>query len=87
MNANALKPKIYFFFVGDDKYETDTEIVTGTYVKARVPNLPQGSTLSLEGQGNDPDLPFGDNDHVSLELGHGQGGPRRFTVVPPATFG
>ena len=87
MNADAAKPKEYFFFVGDDKYETDMEIVAGAYVKARVPNLPQGSTLSLEGQGNDPDLPFGDSDKVSLSLGHGHEGPRRFTVVPPATFG
>jgi len=87
MNAEASKPKTYFFFVGDEKYETDMATVTGAYIKARVPNLPQGSTLSLEGQGNDPDLPFGDNDQVSLELGHGHGGPRHFTVVPPATFG
>lgn len=88
MNTEASNSKkVFFFFVGDDKYETDMETVTGAYVKARVPNLPQGSTLSLEGHGNDPDLPFGDNDQVSLELGHGQGGPRRFTVVPPATFG
>ncbi len=87
MNTDASKPKTYFFFVGDEKYETDMETVTGAYIKARVPNLPQGATLSLEGQGNDPDLPFGDNDQESLELGHGDGGPRRFTVVPPATFG
>lgn len=87
MNTDASKPKTYFFFVGDEKYETNMETVTGAYIKARVPNLPQGATLSLEGQGNDPDLPFGDNDQESLELGHGHGGPRRFTVVPPATFG
>lgn len=82
-------PKTYFFFVGDDRYETELETVTGAYVKSRIPNLPPGSGLQLDGHGNDPDLPFGDNDSVSLELGHGHGhgGPRRFTVVPPATFG
>lgn len=87
MTTNASKPQTYFFFVGDDKYETDMETVTGAYIKSRVPNLPVGSTLSLEGHGNDPDKPFGDNDQLTLELGHGQGGPRHFTVVPPATFG
>lgn len=80
-------PKKYFFFVGDDKYETDMEMVTGAYVKSRIPNLPAGSGLQIDGQGNDPDVPFGDTDSISLEIGHGQGGPRRFTVVPPATFG
>lgn len=80
-------PKIYFFFVGDDRYETELETVTGAYVKSRIPNLPPGSGLQLDGHGNDPDLPFGDSDSVSLEIGHGHGGPRRFTVVPPATFG
>ncbi len=80
------RPPTYFFFVGDDKYETDLETVTGAYVKSRIPNLPAGSGLQLDGHGNDPDLPFGDADSVSLALGHGQG-PRRFTVVPPATFG
>lgn len=79
-------PKTYFFFVGDDKYETDQEIVTGAYVKSRVANLPSGSGLELDGQGNDPDVSFADADTVSLDIGHGHG-PRRFTVVPPASFG
>ena len=87
MTENDKHRKIYFFFVGDDRYETDLKIVTGAYVKSRIPNLPPGSGLQLDGQGNDPDLPFGDNDSVSLEIGHSHGGPRRFTVVPPATFG
>ena len=87
MVEHAKQPKVYFFFVGDDRYETELESVTGAYVKSRIPNLPAGSGLQLDGQGNDPDLPFGDNDSVSLEIGHGSGGPRRFTVVPPANFG
>jgi hypothetical protein len=56
-------------------------------VKSRIPNLPPGSGLQLDGEGNDPDRPFGDSDSVSLEIGHDNHGPRRFTVVPPATFG
>jgi len=85
--SNQGKPQpVYFYFVGDDKYETELETVTGAYVKSRIPNLPPGSTLQLDGHGNDPDVVVGDTDKVSLEHGHGHG-PRRFTVVPPATFG
>jgi hypothetical protein len=84
--SNPNHVKTYFFFVGTDRYETDLETVTGAYVKSRIPNLPPGSGLSLDGQGNEPDLPFGDTDSVSLDVGHGHG-PRRFTIVPPANFG
>jgi len=76
----------YFYFVGSTKYDTDLEIVSGQYVKSRIENLPQGSGLELEGEGNEPNKPFGDNDTISLDVGHGHG-PRRFTVVPPANFG
>jgi hypothetical protein len=78
--------KQYFFFVGNDRIETELEVVTGAYVKSRIPNLPPGSGLQLDGDGNDPDKPFGDSDSISLKVGHGHG-PRRFTVVPPANFG
>ncbi len=80
------QPKTYFFFVGTTKYDTDQEEVSGAYVKSRIENLPPNSGLELEGEGNEPNRPFGDADKVSLEVGHGHG-PRRFTVVPPANFG
>lgn len=80
------KPKTYFFFVGTTEYETDQEVVSGAYVKSRIENLPPNSGLELEGEGNEPNQPFGDTDTISLEVGHGHG-PRRFTVVPPANFG
>lgn len=83
----AKHPKTYFFFVGDQKYETDQEVVSAAYVKSRVADLPPNSGLQLDGQGNDPDIMLNDTDTVSLEIGHGNGGPRRFTVVPPASFG
>jgi len=78
--------KKYFFFVNDEKFETDEEVVTGAYIKSRIANLPAGSGLEMEGQGNDPNKVIGDGDSVSLKLGHGHG-PRRFTTVPPANFG
>lgn len=79
-------PKTYFYFVAGTKYETELETVSGAYIKSRIDNLPQGAGLELEGEGNEPNRPFGDADKVSLELGHGDG-PRRFTIVPPANFG
>lgn len=85
--GGAGKPiKKYFFFVNDEKFDTDEEVVTGAYIKSRIANLPPGSGLELEGQGHDPNKLIGDGDSVSLKLGHGQG-PLRFTTVPPASFG
>ena len=78
--------KVYFFFVGNTKYETDLAVVSGAYVKSRINDFPPQGGLELEGDGNDPDKPFGDSDTVSLELGHGQG-PRHFNIAPPASFG
>lgn len=86
MSEHGKQPEKFFFFVGNDKYETDMEEVTGAYVKSRIPNFPAGAGLELDGEGNDPDMPFSDTDKVSLKLGHGQG-PRRFTIVPQANFG
>ncbi|CAN7724620.1 hypothetical protein LJR290_006151 [Variovorax sp. LjRoot290] len=79
--------KTYFYFVGNDRYESESESITGAQIKAKIPNLPPGSGLSLEGHGNDPDQMIADDESVLLEIGHGEGGPRHFTLVPPATFG
>jgi hypothetical protein len=76
----------YFFFVGNDKYDTDMKIVTGAYIKSRVPNFPLGAGLQLDGEGNNPDRMIRDDEEVSLEIGHGHG-PKHFTIVPPANFG
>lgn len=85
--GGAGKPKKkYFFFVNDEKFETDDEVVTGAYIKSRIANLPPGSGLEMEGQGSDPNKVIGDGDSVSLKPGRGQG-PLRFTTVPPANFG
>jgi len=88
-NANGKKPEPpkYFYFVGHDKYDTDQESVTGAYVKSRVPNFPEGAGLQLDGIGDEPDILISDDTVVPLDLGHGEGGPRRFTIVPPANFG
>jgi hypothetical protein len=84
MNANINSK--YFFFVNDEKFETDQEYVTGAYIKSRVASLPPGSGLELEGQGNEPNKSISDGDTVSLKLGHGQGA-MHFTTSPPANFG
>jgi hypothetical protein len=85
-NGNAPGKKTYFFFVGNTKYDTELAVVSGAYVKSRIPDFPAQGGLELEGHGDDPDKAFGDNDTVSLELGQGEG-PRRFNIAPPASFG
>lgn len=79
------KPKNYKFFVGTEKFETDQPALTGAQIKAYVANVPPGTKLSLEGHGNDPDQIIADDQLVPLDEQHG--GPRRFTLVPPANFG
>ena len=78
--------KKYSFFVNDEKFSTDEEVVTGAYIKSRIANLPPGSGLEMEGQGHDPNKVIGDSDKVRLKSEHGHG-PLRFTTVPPANFG
>lgn len=78
--------KKYFFFVNDEKFETDEAVVTGAYIKSRIASLPPGTGLEMEGHGNEPNMVIGDSDSVSLELGHGQGAIH-LTTVPPANFG
>lgn len=86
MNQEVNKPpKIYKFFVGQQQYETDQTQLTGAQIKAYVPNLEPGTKLSLEGHGHEPDRIIADDELVSLDEHHG--GPRRFTLVPPANFG
>lgn len=74
----------YFYFVGNDKYESDLPALTGAQIKAKIPNLDPTLQLSLEGHGNEPDRIIADSESVSLEKEHG---PLRFTLVPPANFG
>jgi hypothetical protein len=74
----------YFYFVNNDKYESDLPRLTGAQIKGRIPNLDPTLQLSLEGHGTHPDRIIGDNEIVSLDDDHG---PLRFTLVPPANFG
>lgn len=76
--------KDYFFFVDNAKYESELETLTGAQIKAKVPNWDPTFGLLLEGKGQDPDRIIGDGESVSLAKDHG---PRRFTRVPPASFG
>lgn len=85
VNQAAKKPETYKFFVGNQKYETDQPQLTGAQIKAYAPDVPPGTKLSLEGHGNEPDRILADDELVSLDERHG--GPRRFTLVPPANFG
>ena len=85
MSTNSHEKK-FFFFVNDVKYDTDQETVTGAYIKSRVPDLPPGTGLELEGHGSDPNSFIKDDEVVSLALGHGEGA-KHFHTSPPANFG
>lgn len=78
------KPKLYVFFVGKDRYETDQPALTVTQIKARVPNAEPGDKLSLEGKGDEPDRLLGDDEVVDLSK---HKGPVRLILVPGASFG
>lgn len=77
-------PKKVFFFVSDQKIETDHSPLTGAQIKALVPNWTAGYGLLLEGRGDDPDILVADDQSISLEKDHG---PLHFTPVPPASYG
>lgn len=78
------KPKIYTFFVGREKFETDQRVLTGLQIKAKVPDWDPSHDLVLEGHGDEPDRVIRDDEEVSLEKVHG---PLRFSSVPKANFG
>ncbi len=80
----AEKENAYFYFVDNQKYESDLPTLTGAQIKARITNFNAGYTLTLEGHGNDPDRIIGDAETVGLEK---EKGPKRFFTAPPATFG
>lgn len=74
----------YIFFVDGVKYESEQSSITGTGIKAKIPNLDPSYLLYMEEPGDEPDKQIQDDSAVSLEFEHG---PRRFYTVPPATFG
>jgi len=40
-----MKPKQYFYFVGNDKFESDVPVLTGRQIKDRIPNYPADHLL------------------------------------------
>jgi hypothetical protein len=73
----------YAYFVDGVKYETQHAVLTGAQIKAAIPNFDPSYALYLEEPGDHPDRLIKDDDSVSLSKEE----PRRFYLVPPATFG
>ena len=73
----------YRYFVDGMKYETPHSVLTGAQIKAAIPNFDPSYALYLEEPGDRPDRLIKDDDSVTLS----EGEPRRFYLVPPATFG
>ncbi|GLS33068.1 Multiubiquitin [Mesorhizobium albiziae] len=79
----AKRPRTYSFFVNGTKYETDQRRLTALQIKARVPNWDPNHDLVLEGHGDEPDGPVGDDELIDLDVKPA----RRFSSVPKANFG
>lgn len=75
--------KEYFYFVDHVKYETAQGSLTGSQIKAAIPNFNPSYSLYLEEQGDKPDLLVSNDQVVSLNSHP----PRMFYTAPPATFG
>ncbi|HEX8124727.1 MAG TPA: hypothetical protein VF548_04020 [Allosphingosinicella sp.] len=78
------KPEHYFYFVGKDRFESEKATLTAREILNLVPGVEPGDKLSLEGRGDEPDRLLQDDEVISLAKDHG---PRRFVIVPSATFG
>jgi hypothetical protein len=76
------KDRKYHYFVDGAKYDTHQSSITGSEIKAAIPNFNPGYSLYLVGHGQDPDKLVADSDSFNLE--HGS---KRFHTVPPASFG
>jgi len=73
--------KQYAFFVDGKRYESVSESLTGTAIKATAA-VQAAYQLFLEEEGDTPDKPITDSEAVSLA-----GREKHFFAVPPATFG
>jgi len=82
--ADEHRPKPFFFFVDNVKYETDKSTLTGAEIKAMIPGFDPSYSLFLEGSGDNPDELIKDSTTVDLEK---EKGPKRLYTVPPANFG
>src|SRR2546428_9085792 len=87
-SANQAKPgdknEKYFYFVDGEKFDSDSEFTTGAIIKSRLAEAKRSYALYLEGHGNDPDAPIGDETSIDLAK---EKGPKRFYTVPSASFG
>jgi hypothetical protein len=73
----------FVFFVGQQRFVTHHEHLTGREIKAMVPGWQPPDGLELEGDGHEPNRLIGDNDTVHFRRER----PTHFIKVPPATFG
>jgi len=79
-----MKPKQHHYFVGEKKYETDQQILTGRQIKDRITDYQPGYALWLDGHGPDPDRLIGDDTAVDFDAIKGTA---HFHLTPPGNFG
>ena len=83
-----MSKKITFFYL-ENEIEAPEENLRGSQIKSLikviVPTFDLAHELVLEGKGQDPDKPIGDDETVSVS--HSHGGPKHFFSRPPTNFG
>ena len=81
--------KTFFFYVGQ-RIVSKLDVATGAEIKAMIKAVVSAfdptHILVLEGHGREEDRVIGDNDTVSLVVGHGHE-PKHFFSKPPTNFG
>lgn len=78
------QPKKFAYFVDGERFETDVPVVSGAFLRAKLPTAKRDFGLYVEGAGGSPDQWVDQATKVSLE---GESGPRRFFTAPQAMFG
>ncbi len=69
------------FYVDNKEYETELTTIIGAQVLAYIGDYDESSSLFLEGEGDNPDIPIFDDTTFDMVE------DMRFYLVPPATAG
>jgi hypothetical protein len=80
VNDKPADPKIYNFTLNKTPVETVWPPMTGSHLRALLPEDKAGHAIFQEATGNDPDIEIADSDLVQVD-------GKDFYSVPPATFG
>jgi hypothetical protein len=73
----------YVYFIGEKRFVTEHEHLTGQQIKASDTKWVAGNSLELEAEGHEPNRIIADHETVHFHRDY----PTHFISVPPANFG